>query len=158
MITNGFQMVTDELVPGTRESAMVIKEVKPNGKVIYHDTGLILSARFSFVSGLFNHRLTISNLTLQAEFQRLHISTKEINLLGIYDMATAALGHEDVLEYISEMAKYTDFQPHLKLQSFIPSNGLCLCVYNFWIILAPNRINLLHKEKVTNFNHVILSR
>ena len=158
MITNGFQMVTDEFVPGIGKSPVVIKEVKANGKVVSHDTGLILST--TFVADIYNHTVTFSNLTLKAEFQRLNIFAEVISLCGIYDTDTKALDHDDVLEYVSQIARYTHFQPHLKLQPniYYKDEYLYEYRYNFWIKLTPNRVDILHKKKVHYYPHVIVLR
>ena len=154
MISNGFQVFTGKFVPDTGKSPVVIKEVKANGKVIHHDTGLVLSTKL--VGDVYFHHAAFTNLTLKAEVQKLNIFGAAIVLCGIYDINTAAFGHEDVLEYISQLAKSTHFQLPLKLLPNIPSKGMRKDL--FQIRLTPNGIDTHCKVDSTIHFDVIFTR
>ena len=138
MISSGFQTVTPHSEPGTWNSTLTMKVVTNDGKVVSHNLGLNLSTEL--VMDTYHHFVAFNNLTLKTEFRKINVLANILDLTEIYDIATEGLSHQDVLDYISQMARFTHYQPQLTLRHYDPSIGYKHFV---WVSLTPNGVNVL---------------
>ena len=152
MISNGFRMVTPQSVPGTWNSTMVMKVVSNDGKVVNHNLGLNLSTEL--VVDTYYHYITFNNLTVKTEFRKINVLANILELIEIYDIETEGLSHQDVLDYISQVARFTHYQPQLTLDHYDPSIGTR---HTVWVSLGPNGINVLQEEKLYPVRHLVIT-
>ena len=152
MISNGFQIVTPQSVPETWNSTMVMKVVTYDGKVVNHNLGLNLFTKL--VMDTYHHFVTFNNLTVKTEFRKINVLANILDLTEIYDIATEGLSHQDVLDYISQMARFTHYRPQLTLHHYDPSKGYRHFV---WVSLTPNEINVLDELTFNTGKHLMIT-